>query len=183
MGLGFLPATMVESWVESMTARDRVAAIATTLSEPRTTHWIADQADVTWDTANKHLDDLVESGELLVTSNDEYVPDPTRAYFDQLRELVLTNDKEALRGELEAIAERIEEWQTTYNVDSPAELESTLADELPPEEISARRQALRRWENSLRSRDTIETALRVYDDVQSLTDEIPDGVRLEGAGD
>ncbi len=173
---------MVESWTESMTARERVETIATTLSEPRTANWIAEQADVKWDTAKKHLDNLAESGVLLVTEDDTYVPDPTRAYFDHLRELILTNDRAELRGELEAIADRIEDWKTTYEVDSPEDLEATLGDDLPADEIRARRQALRRWENSLRSRDTIQTALQLYDDIQSLTDDVPANIRLEGAG-
>jgi DNA-binding transcriptional ArsR family regulator len=175
-------ATMVDSWTDSMTARERVETIATTVSESRTANWIAEQADVKWDTAKKHLDDLAESGVLLVTDDDEYVPDPTRAYFDHLRELILTNDREELRGELEAIADRIEGWKTAYGVDSPEDLEATLADDLPAEEISDRRQALRRWENGLRSRDTIQTALQLYDDIQSLSDGVPDNIRLEGAG-
>lgn len=173
---------MVESWTESMTARERVETIATTLSEPRTANWVADQADVKWDTAKKHLDDLADSGVLLVTADDRYVPDPTKAYFDQLRELILTNDREGLRAELEAIAERIEDWQATYGVDSPDELEATLADDLPADDVTERRQALRRWEQSVRSRETIRTALQLYDDVQSLTDDVPANVRLEGAG-
>ncbi|MCG1003043.1 MULTISPECIES: hypothetical protein [Halobacterium] len=172
---------MVESWTESMTARERVETIATTLSEPRTANWIAEQADVKWDTAKKHLDNLAESGVLLVTEDDTYVPDPTRAYFDHLRELILTNDRAELRGELEAIADRIEDWKTTYEVDAPEDLEATLGDDLPADEIRERRQALRRWENSLRSRDTIQTALQLYDDIQSLTDDVPANVRLEGA--
>lgn len=173
---------MVDPWTDSMTARERVETIATTLSQPRTANWVAGQADVEWDTAKRHLDDLVESGVLLVTDDGKYVPDPTRAYFDRLRELILTNDKEELRGELEAIADRIEEWKTTYEVTSPEELEATLADDLPPAEIRERRKALRRWENSLRSRGRIQTALRLYDDVQSLSDDVPGNVRIGSTG-
>lgn len=182
MGFYCIFAIMVESWTESMTARERVETIATTLSEPRTANWIAEQADVKWDTAKKHLDNLAETGVILVTEDDTYVPDPTQAYFDHLRELILTNDRAELRGELEAIADRIEDWKTTYEVDSPEDLEATLADDLSADEIRERRQALRRWENSLRSRDTIQTALQLYDDVQSLTDDVPANIRLEGAG-
>jgi hypothetical protein len=173
---------MVDSWTDSMTARERVETIATTLADPRTANWVAEQANVTWDTAKKHLDDLADSGVLLVTGDGKYVPDPTRAYFDHLRELILTNDKAELRGELEAIADRIEAWKVRYDVDSPEDLEATLADDLPAEEIRDRRQALRRWENSLRSRDAIQRALQLYDDIHSLTDGIPDSIRLEGAG-
>lgn len=174
--------TMVDSWTESMTARKRVETISTTVSEPRTANWIAEQAEVTWDTAKKHLDDLADSGVLLVTDDGKFVPDPTRAYFDHLRDLILTNDRSELRGELEAIADRIDGWKATYDVDSPGELEATLADDLSAEEINDRRQALRRWEHSLRSRDTIRTALKLYDDVQSLTDGVPNDVRLETVG-
>lgn len=173
---------MVESWTESMTARERVETIAATLSEPRTTNWVADQADVNWDTAKKHLDDLADSGVLLITANDRYVTDPTQAYFDQLRELILTNDRSELRAELEAIAERIENWKTAYDVATPDELEATLAGALPADEVTERRHVLRRWENSVRSRETIQTALQLYDDVQSLTDEMPADIRLEGTG-
>jgi len=182
MGVRHVIISMVDSWTDSMTARERVETIATTLSEPRTANWVAEQAEVNWDTAKKHLDNLAESGVLLVTEDDTYVPDPTRAYFDHLRELILTNDREELRGELEAIADRIEAWQTEYDVQSPEELEATLADDLPANEIRDRRQALRRWENSLRLRDTIQTALQLYDDIQSLTDDVPDNVRLAGTG-
>jgi len=173
---------MVDSWTDSMTARQRVETVATTLSEPRTANWIADQANVKWDTAKKHLDDLTESGILLVTDDNTYTPDPTRAYFDHLRELILTNEREELRAELEVIATRIDEWKTTYDVDSPAELESTLADDLSTDEIKERRQVLRRWENSHRSRQSIKRALQLYSDIQDLTDEIPTSVRLEKAG-
>ena len=182
MGAQSVSFSMVDSWTNSMTARERVETIATTLSEPRTANWIADQAEVKWDTAKKHLENLVESGMLLMTEDDMYTPDPTRAYFDQLRELILTNDKSELRDELEAIASRINGWKTTYDVDSPAELEATLAQDLPSNEISDRRHTLRRWENSRRSRKTIQTALQIYDDIQTLTNEIPANVRLEGTG-
>jgi hypothetical protein len=173
---------MVESWTDEMTARERVETIATTLSDPRTVNWVAEQAEVQWETAKKHLDALVESGQLLVTDENKYVPDPTRAYFDRLRELILTNDRGELRGELEAIAERIEEWQTTYDVTTPEELEATLADDLAPDEIRERRRILRRWENSQGSRETIRAALRLYDDVESLRNDVPGTPQVEGTG-
>lgn len=173
---------MVESWTESTTARERVETIATTLSTPRTANWVAEQAEVQWDTAKKHLDALVESGALLVTDDGKYVPDPTKAYFDRLRELILTNDKEELRGELEAIAERIDDWKATYDVTEKAELEATLADDLEPDEIRERRRVLRRWENSHRSRETIRAALQLYDDVESLRNDVPGTPRVEGTG-
>lgn len=172
----------MESWTESTTAQERVETIATTLSQPRTANWVAEQAEVKWDTAKKYLDDLVESGELLETESGEYVPDPTRAYFDRLRELILTNDKESLRGELESIAERIDEWKRRYDVESRAELERTLAADLDAETVRERRRVVRRWETSERTRETIGAALAIYDEVASLTTEVPDSATFETAG-
>lgn len=74
---------MVESWTVLMTARERVETIATTLSEPRTTTWIAEQTEVTRDIAKTVLDDLADSAELLMTDDGKYIPDPTRAFFDE----------------------------------------------------------------------------------------------------
>ncbi|MFB6253541.1 MAG: hypothetical protein ABEI06_02915 [Halobacteriaceae archaeon] len=173
---------MVESWTEAMTARERVETIATTLSSPRTANWIAEQSNVNWDTAKKHLDDLVDSGELLVTEDDKYIPDPTKAYFDHLRDLIFSNDKAELRGELEEIADRIDEWKTEYEVSSPEELEATLANDLSPAEIRERRKVLRRWENSLNSRTRIKTALSLYDEIRSLRHDIPENVQIKREG-
>ena len=172
---------MVDHWTESMTARERVETIATTLEEPRTANWVAEQAEVKWDTAKKHLDDLVDAGTLLVTDDDRYVPDPTRAYFDTLRELILDNSRSDLRAELEAIAERVDEWKTEYDVESIDDLETSLADDREPEDVGDRRRVLRRWENSLRTRRTIQTALTLYDDVESLANQSKGSV-IEGTG-
>ncbi len=173
---------MVESWTESMTARERVETIATTLTEPQSANWVAKQAEVEWDTAKKHLENLRESGVVLITSDDKYVPDPTQAYFDQLRELILENSKEELREELEAIANRIDEWKKRYDVESPDELEATLGTDRKGAAIRERRRVLRLWENSLNSRDRIRTALSLYDDITSLTSEFPGTVQMETLG-
>jgi DNA-binding transcriptional ArsR family regulator len=161
---------MVDAWTDSTTARERVETIATTLSEPRTVNRVAEQADVEWDTAKRHLESLAESGILTLTDDGQYVPDPTRAYFDHLRDLILENERSELRAELEAIAERVDHWKQQYGVESPEELEATLAEDLPADEVSDRRRVLRRWEQSQRSRDLIRKALALYDDVRSLGD-------------
>jgi DNA-binding transcriptional ArsR family regulator len=169
---------MVDSWTDSTTARERVETIATTLSEPRTVNWVAEQAEVEWDTAKRHLTSLADAGILTVTDDGQYVPDPTRAYFDYLRDLILENERSELRAELEAIAERVDDWKQQYGVEAPEELEATLADDLPADEVSDRRRVLRRWEQSQRSRDLIRKALALYDDVRSLGDGASESAQL-----
>lgn len=173
---------MVEAWQDATTARERVETIATTLSEPRTVNWVADQAEVEWDTAKRHLGSLADAGLLVVTDDDRYLPDPTRAYFDHLRDLILENERGELRAELEAIAERIDGWRERYGVDSPAALEATLADGHPANEIRERRRVLRRWEHSQRSRELLRKALTLYDDVRSLGEGAPDGFQPPAEG-
>lgn len=130
---------------------------------------------------NRHLGDLVDRGVLLKTDDGRYVPDPTRAYFDRLRELILTNERLELRDELQSIAERIEEWQATYDVESVEEVEATLADDRSPEEVRERRRAIRRWETSVESQEAIRTALMLYDDVQSLTEGVSETLGIDTA--
>lgn len=173
---------MVESWTESTTARERVETIATTMTEPRSPNWVAAQADVEWDTAKKHLENLRESGLILLTTDEEYVPDPTRAYFDRLRDLILDHTKRELREELTSLAERIDVWKERYEVESPEELEASLAMDLPGEDVRERQRALRQWENSLESRDRIRRALELYDDITTLSKEVPGTVQIETPG-
>lgn len=49
------------AWTDQPTA-DRVQWVAKSLSEPRTAHWIADEADVSPATARKYLKSLPMSG-------------------------------------------------------------------------------------------------------------------------
>ncbi len=58
------PRDGVQSWTESMSARDPIRAVAETLREPRTVNWISEQADAAWSTTNKELQDLVDQGQL-----------------------------------------------------------------------------------------------------------------------
>jgi len=170
MGTSGEPRTMVESWTETTSAKDRVETIATTLTEPRTANWVAEQAEVKWDTAEKYLTTLVERGELLQTDDGAYYPDPTHAYFRQLRTLLVENEKAELRDELEAIASEIDGWREEYDVDSPAELEATLGEDLAAEEVRTRREVLRHWEENQQYRSLFTQALSMYDDVMDRFD-------------
>lgn len=160
---------MVDDWTETTTAHERVTTIAESMAEPRTPNWVAEQAEVKWDTAKKYLDKMVGRCTLLVTDDGRYYPDPARAYFDRVRELILENDKDELRGELEAIASEIEGWESEFGVDSLEELEASLGEEsLPADEVQDRRRVARQWEENQQYRTLFTTALRLYDDVMSL---------------
>jgi hypothetical protein len=54
----------IESWTETMTARERIRAVAETLRDPRSTSWISEQADAAWSITSDELARLVDEGRL-----------------------------------------------------------------------------------------------------------------------
>ena len=160
----------VQSWTESMSARDRIRAVAETLREPQSVNWISEQADAAWSTTNEELQDLVDQGQLRRVEAGEttrYQPDYTRLLFEEIRTLIEENTREELRSELAAITEKIEAWQATYNVETWEELEQSLADgELTNDELHERRDVITRWEENLEDRRLIKHALALYSDVE-----------------
>ncbi|MFB9823702.1 DUF7342 family protein [Halobaculum roseum] len=122
------PRDGVQSWTESMSARDRIRAVAETLRELRSVNWISEQADAAWSTTNEELQDLVDQGQLRRVDAGEttrYQPDYTRLLFEEIRTLIEENTREELRNELAAITQETEEWRSTYDV-VRAELEAQI---------------------------------------------------------
>lgn len=174
---------MVDRWTENTTERDRVEAIARTLTQPRTAEWIADQSEVEVEAAQEHLNDLATCGILLLTANGKYITDSTRLYFEHLRELILSNSKEQLRNELESIDDQVGAWRSRYDVSSRAVLRDSLSGDLDSEEIHERRWVIRHWETSLHSQKMIQTALLMHDEIRSLAESIPGTNPIQIRGD
>jgi len=168
----------VQSWDKSMSARDRIRAVAETLREPRSVNWISEQADAAWSTTNEELQDLVDQGQLRRVEAGEttrYQPDYTRLLFEEIRSLIEENTREELRNELAAITEEIEKWQATYDVETWEELEQSLADgDLSSDELHERRDVITRWEENLEDRRLIKHALVLYSDVKAAREQMMD---------
>ncbi|WP_089650049.1 DUF7342 family protein [Halobacterium hubeiense] len=172
------PQVGVQSWTESMSARDRIRAVAETLREPRSVNWISEQADAAWSTTNEELQALVDQSELRRVEAGEttrYQPDYTRLLFEEIRTLIEENTREELRSELAAITEEIEEWQVTYDVETWEELEQSLADgDLASAELRERRDVITRWEENEGDRRLIKHALELYSDVEAANEQLRD---------
>lgn len=160
----------VQSWSETTSARERVRAVARTLSEPRSTQWISEQASVGWGTADSELSNLTERGDLERVEREGttwYVPNRTRLLFEKIERLVEENTKTQLREELAAIAEEIEGWKERYGVESRAELERSLSDaELSSEEIRERSDDLQFWQENEETRELLGYVLDLYDAIE-----------------
>ena len=168
----------VQSWTESMSARDRIRAVAESLREPRSVNWISEQADAAWSTTNEEVQELVDQGQLRRVEAGEttcYQPDYTRLLFEEIRTLIEENTREELRSELTAITEEIEEWQATHNVETWEDLEQSLADgDLTSAELRDRRDVITRWEENLKDRRLIKHALELYSDVEAAREQMTD---------
>jgi hypothetical protein len=166
----------IESWTESMSARERIRSVAETLQEPRSINWISDQADAAWSTTNEELQELVTQGQLRRVEAGEttlYQPDYTRLLFDEIRTLIEENTREELREELAAITDEIETWQNTYGVETWEELEQSLADSaLSSVEIRERRDVIAFWQKNEADRRLIKHALELYSDVEAAREQL-----------
>ena len=172
------PREGVASWTETMSARERIRSVAETLREPRSTNWISDQADAAWSTTSNELNELVEQGRLRRIEagyTTLYQPDYTRLLFEEIRTLIEENAREELQSELAAIAEEIEGWQDTYNVETWEELEQSLADgEVSSAEIRERREIIAFWRANEEDRQLIKHALELYSDVETTRKQMTD---------
>lgn len=167
-----MPPDPPEVWQADMDSEDRVRAVAEMLTRPRSTSWVADQAQVDYKTARKYLSKLVEDDRLRTTERDQttlYYPNPRQQFFAELGDLVEDHSKEELTAELEAISRRIEGWQDEYDVEDVDELRTTLDESLSTEERRERERVIDTWEYNGEMRTLIGHAIRLYDDLQRFT--------------
>lgn len=105
-----------------------VGSVGVTLSQARSTRWIAEEAEVSERTTRRHLTRLVEIGMLEEVNGESsamFRPDSLDTRLRGLRDFLDEYfDLEELRSDLE---ERIEGCQSEYGARSPEELRSMAA--------------------------------------------------------
>jgi len=164
----------LESWADGLSARERVREIATALTQPRSVEWIRTEAHISsWQTAHDELEMLVDFGQLHAIDGDDgntkYAPNYQLRYFNEVTELINTHTREELREEIATIQTEIDTWLTEFDVESRAELESTLTDDgLSGEDVRDRNGVLRQWERYEDNKRLLKHALELYDDARSL---------------
>lgn len=170
----------VQSWTETMTARERIRAVVQTLTEPQSVNWISTQADAAWSTTNDELQDLATQGRVRRGETGDttlYQPDHTRLLFDEVRRLVETNTREDLRAELTTITEELEDWRDEYHVETWQDLEQTLADDdLSSAALRERRDVIAFWRENERDRRLIKHALALYGDIEDARERTADAL-------
>lgn len=146
-------------------AADRVRWIAESLGEPRTAHWIAEEAAVSPATARKYLERLAEDRRLKrIDEGDRtlYYPDHVTRYLEEVREAYAEHTASELADALDDLRSRIDGWRDAYDASTPNELRATVAD-VDRAEAERRREVAIEWEHLEARRDVIEDALSLYD--------------------
>ena len=152
------------TWTDQPAA-DRVQWVAESLSEPRTAHWVADEADVSPATARKYLEKLADERQLKRLENGErtlYSPDHVTQYLEEVREVYEDHSADELAQSLDEIRTQIEAWKATYDVSTPNALRATIAT-VDQVEAEQRRDIAIEWDHVETRLDIIEDALKLYD--------------------
>ncbi|GAB3022224.1 DUF7342 family protein [Natronobiforma cellulositropha] len=169
-------------WPADMDAADRVRHVALTRTTPQNAGWIAEEADVSRDTAVKYLTRLVDHGELEAVETADgtcYKPDDVTQFLREVRSFAEEYSLDDLTEELRAIGDEIDSWQATYEVDSLEELRRSIgSDELSPEDRRERLEIVDEWEYNVQVRESLQLAISLKGSLTRLDAE----PRLEGQG-
>lgn len=170
-------------WKDDRSPRDRVRQIVETVTDPVSVNWVAQQADVGWQTAKDELERLAEGATLRRVEradNLRYVPDFTHLYTERIRDLALSFTAEELRDEIVEAKSEIESIQSAYGVQSREELAASLSDPgVSADETRERQRSLREWEEIADQLQLLEHALAIQDDLYDVDPQI----EAEGSGD
>ena len=159
-------------WPDGMDAAERVRHVALTRTEPRNAGWIADEADVSRDTAVKYLNRMVDQGDLEAVETNEgtsYLPDTVTQFLREVRQLAEAHTLEELTHELDAIGEEIDTWKQTYEVESLAELRQSIGrDDLTGDDRHERLEIIEEWEYNIEIREAIQLAISLKSSLTTL---------------
>ena len=155
------------TWKEHASAFDRVKSVTMTLSEARSTTWIAEQAAVSPNTARDHLHRLIDLGVVTVTENDgtrRYYPDPLYTRLRDVRELLREMTKQELSETAAELKSEITAWKAEYDADSPDTLrERAAADDVSAEQAYEFARIASDWELAQYRLSLVQDAIENYD--------------------
>jgi len=155
-----------------MDAADRVRHVALTRTTPRNAGWIAEEADVSRDTAVKYLERMTDQGELeLVETADGtcYKPDDVTQFLREVRTLAEEQSVGKLTDELRAIGDEIDSWKATYDIESLEELRRSIGrEDLSPADRRDRLETIEEWEYNAQMREAIQLAISLQSSLTRL---------------
>ncbi|GAB3027812.1 DUF7342 family protein [Natronobiforma cellulositropha] len=163
-------------WPVDIDGAERVRHVAQTQTTPRDAEWIAEEADVSTDTAVKCLTWLVDQWDLEVVETTEgtcYKLDGVTHFLRTVRSLAEEHPVEDLIEGIGALSDEIDAWKTTYEVDSLEDLRrSTDSDEFSAEERRERLESVGEWEHFVQLREAHQIAISLQTSLARLHTEL-----------
>lgn len=157
----------LEKWVEETKGVERIISVAITTSEPHTAEWIADQAQVSEQTARDHLKTFSDLGIVaMITASGvtRYHADEAFIHYREVSRYVDQHSKEELFEKVEAVQTSLKDIKEEYDVRTPDELRSKAAeDDTDIEAIRQYKKTAAEWETLRDQLGVLEDALRQYD--------------------
>jgi predicted ArsR family transcriptional regulator len=156
-------------WEAETTPYERVRQVISRTYTPMSADAVADAALTSSKTARKHLDTLADEGFVATEPGDyggtHYRRSPTSLVVEQAADILEHVSTDDLVDRIAAMRGRLEEFRTTYGVESPEELtvvqvNQTLAsDSSPAPEISP--EEMREWQTTRRNLAFATAALSI----------------------
>jgi hypothetical protein len=156
----------VSRWKDATTGFDRVRSVASSLEEPRTAGWIADEAHVSEPTTRNHLERLVNLGVLVTDESARgktYYPDPVYTRLTAIQELVAENSEADLTQQATAIQADVESWKSAYDVESPRSLRASVTEDISVEDAQQRLRIAADWESARYQLSLLRDAIDHYE--------------------
>jgi len=152
---------VVEEWIEETTPFDRVYESIRTTYDPTSASQIADRARVSPTTARKHLQTLVDAGEVTTSQDGQtmlYRRSETGIVTEHAQSLLAERTPEEIASGIAEMKTQIQEWRDEHGVDSPEE----LARELDIEDAdSDHGTLLREWQTTRRNLALAQATLAI----------------------
>jgi len=158
-------ASDVEAWKANTSAFDRVRSVAEAVSQPRSAAQIAEEAQVSEDTAREHLERLVDVSALSKNEHEDtirYATDPLYLRLQILRDLIDNNDRDELVQLKDGLQDEIKGWRNEYEVGTPEELRNFAADTSTAAETRDILNTARNWKLVSYRLSVVEEALDNY---------------------
>lgn len=159
-------------WPEEMDAADRVRHVALTRTTPQNAGWIAQEAEVSRDTAVKYLERMADYGGLETVETVDgtcYKPDDVTHFLRDVRALAEDHSANELTEELRAIGDEINSWKSTFDVDSLEELRQSVGQEdLSSDERRERLDTIEEWVYNIQMREALQLAISLQSSLTRL---------------
>ncbi|MEF8757403.1 MAG: ArsR family transcriptional regulator [Halobacteriales archaeon] len=157
----------IDRWIEETSAFDRVRSVAFSLQQPRTAGQVAESAHVAEKTARDHLRRLVDMDVLLEETGEgptTYYPDPGYMRYREVRALARNHDRDELTEITATLKSDIETWRDEFDVETPSELRTSVADgDVSETGVYERTKIAEDWEYAEHRLGLIRDALAEYD--------------------